>query len=379
MRLAMVAGCGLLALSLAALGQGNGEKEGALPGFRQGTVAAERSLERRFDSQLSAQNLHDWMRRLTARPHHLGSAYDQDNAEFIAGLFRSWGYDTQIETFDVLFPTPKTRLLELTAPGRKRATLLEPVLKEDRTSGVKDQLPTYNAYSCDGDVTGPVVFVNYGVPKDYEQLEAQGVDVKGKIVLAKYGGSWRGIKPKVAFEHGAIGCLIYSDPRDDGYFQGDAYPKGPFRNEYGAQRGSVVDMPTYPGDPLTPGVGATKDAKRLDFKDVKIFTKIPTLPISYTDALPILQSLTGPVAIEGWRGALPLTYHLGPGPAAVHLKLEFNWNRVPAHDVIARLPGEFLPDEWVLRGNHYDAWVFGQKTPSAARWRSWKRRGQSAR
>ena len=363
MRLAIITGFGLLMLSTLAFGQGSGEKEGLLPGFRQETSVQERSQERYFDSRLSKQNQRDWMKRLTARPHHLGSLADKENAEFIAGLFRSWGYETQIETFEVLFPTPKTRLLELTAPGKHRAKLLEPVLKEDNTSGVGEQLPTYNAYSCDGDVTGPVVFVNYGIPKDYEQLEAQGVDVKGKIVLVKYGQAFRGIKPKVAFEHGAIGCLIYSDPRDDGYFQGDVYPKGPFRNENGAQRGSVMDLSVAAGDPLTPGIGATRDARRLAFKDVQVFTKIPTLPISYADALPILQSLTGPVALESWRGALPLTYHLGPGPATVHLKLEFNWNMVPANDVIARLPGSSLPNEWVLRGNHYDAWVFGAEDP----------------
>lgn len=367
MRLALITGFGLLALSLIAWGQ-DVPKESANPnapllGFRQEKVAPEHALEQKFDRLLDPKNLRDWMQRLSARPHHLGSPYDNENAEWIAAQFRAWGYDTQIETFDVLFPTPKTRLLELTAPNKARAKLLEPTLKEDHTSHVAGQLPVYNAYSCDGDVTGQVVYVNYGVPKDYEQLEAQGVDVKGKIVLTRYGGSWRGIKPKVAAEHGAIGCLIYSDPRDDGYFQGDTYPKGAFRNENGAQRGSVMDMPVSPGDPLTPGVGATKDARRLDRKDVQNFTKIPTLPLSYADALPILQSLSGPVASEAWRGALPVTYHLGPGAATVHLKLEFNWNTVPAHDIIARMPGSTLPDEWVLRGNHHDAWVFGAEDP----------------
>ncbi len=227
-------------------------------------------------------------------------------------LFKSWGYDAKIEQFDVLFPTPKTRILEMISPQKFTAKLDEPALKEDATSGQKnEQLPTYNAYSIDGDVTGDLVYVNYGIPADYEELERRGVDVKGKIVIARYGGSWRGIKPKVAAEHGAIGCLIYSDPRDDGYFQGDVYPKGAYRNENGAQRGSVSDMPLFPGDPLTPNVGATKDAKRLALKDAPTITKIPVMPISYGDALPLLRSLGGAVAPQNWRGALPITYHIG--------------------------------------------------------------------
>src|SRR5256886_6457197 len=252
----------------------------------------------------------------------------------------------------------------MTSPEKFTAKLEEPTLKEDATSGQKsEQLPTYNAYSINGDVTGQLVYVNYGVPEDYEVLERRGIDVKGKIVIARYGGSWRGIKPKVAAEHGAIGCIIYSDPRDDGYFQGDVYPKGAFRNENGAQRGSVMDRPVHPGDPLTPGIGATADAKRIDRKDSDVITKIPVLPISYSDALPLLRALGGPVAPPDWRGALPITYHLGPGPSRVHLALAFNWNIVPAYDVIARLAGAERADEWVMRGNHHDAWGNGASDP----------------
>ena len=335
-----------------------------LLGFSAEGSAAQRALEARFDEQLKAENLRGWMKRLSARPHELGSAYGRDNAEFLAAQFRAWGYDTRLEQFDVLFPTPKTRLVEMTAPTRFLARIAEPALKEDATSGqAKEQLPIYNAYSVDGDVEGLLVYVNYGVPKDYEILESHGIDVKGKIVIARYGGSWRGIKPKVAAEHGALGCLIYSDPRDDGYAQGDVYPKGAWRNENGAQRGSVADMPLFAGDPLTPGVAATKDAKRLDRKDAPTLTKIPVMPISYGDALPLLRALEGPVAPEAWRGALPITYHLGAGPARVHLKLEFDWKLVPALDVIAVLKGAERPDEWVLRGNHHDAWVNGAGDP----------------
>lgn len=333
-------------------------------GFSADSAKAQRDLEARFDASLDATHLREWMKRLSARPHPVGSPYGKENAEFIAAQFRSWGYDTAIEEFQVLFPTPKLRLVEMLAPMPFRAALAEPPLKDDKTSGlVAEQLPTYNAYSVDGDVTGELVYVNYGVPQDYEELARRGIDVKGKIVIARYGGSWRGIKPKVAAEHGALGCLIYSDPRDDGYFEGDVYPRGAWRPEQGAQRGSVADMPLYPGDPLTPGVGATRDAKRLTREEAKTLTKIPVLPISYGDALPLLKALAGPMAPESWRGALPLPYHLGPGPAKVHLKLAFDWKLVPAYDVIAKLPGSERPDEWIIRGNHHDAWVFGAHDP----------------
>jgi len=335
-----------------------------LLGFTAEHAARQRALEARLDSLVSPDSLPIWMKRMSAKPHHVGSPYGKQNAEFIASLFRSWGYETTIERFDVLFPTPTLRVVELVAPTRYQAKLAEPALQQDATSGVmQDRLPVYNAYSVDGDVTAELVYVNYGVPADYDELARHGIDVKGKIVIARYGGSWRGIKPKVAAEHGAIGCLIYSDPQDDGYTQGDPYPTGPFRPEFGAQRGSVADMPLYPGDPLTPGVGATPEAKRLRREDAQTLTKIPVLPIAWGDALPLLRTLEGPVAPEAWRGALPITYHLGAGPARVRLAVAFTWQQVPAYDVIARLQGSRFPDEWVIRGNHHDAWVFGAADP----------------
>ena len=336
-----------------------------LMGFTAGNSSKQIDLEAKFDSLLKRENLREWMKRLSARPHHVGSPYGKENAEFMLALFKSWGFDAEIEQFDVLFPTPKTRLLEMLAPEKFTAKLDEPALTEDATSGQKnEQLPTYNAFSTDGDVTAPLVYVNYGVPRDYEELEKRGIDVKGKIVIARYGGSWRGIKPKVAAEHGAVGCLIYSDPRDDGYFQGDVYPKGAFRNENGAQRGSVADMPVFPGDVLTPGVAATKNAKRLDRKDAPTITKIPVMPISYADALPLLRSLDGAVVPADWRGALPITYHFGGGSnTKVRFKLEFNWDIKPAYNVVAKMKGSDLPDEWIIRGNHHDAWVNGADDP----------------
>ena len=331
-------------------------------------AGAAREIEARFLAVPSPDTMRESMRRLSARPHHVGSAYGRENAEWLLARFREWGWDARIETFDVLFPTPKERLVEMIAPTRFRLALEEPALAVDPTSGQKaEQLPTYNAYSIDGDVTGPLVYVNHGLPEDYEQLDRLGISVKGKVVLARYGRSWRGIKPKVAAEHGAVGCLIYSDPRDDGYFEGDVFPKGPMRPKDGVQRGSVMDFPSSsPGDPLTPGVGATKEAKRLAVSEAPSLTRIPVMPISYGDAQPLLAALEGPMAPTDWRGALAIPYHVGPGPATVRLKVAFNWDIKPAHDVVARIPGAERPDEWIVRGNHHDAWVNGADDPVSA-------------
>jgi N-acetylated-alpha-linked acidic dipeptidase len=338
----------------------------ALPGFSNESARAERDTETKFRAAPDRANLRQYMQRLSAHPHHVGSPYDKDNAEWMLAKFKEWGWDAKIENYDVLFPTPKERALELVEPSHFKAKLQEPPVSGDPTSAQLDeQLPSYNAYSSDGDVTAPLVYVNYGAPDDYEQLDRLGISVKGAIVIARYGQTWRGIKPKLAGEHGAIGCIIYSDPRDDGYGQGETYPSGPFRPPDGVQRGSVMDMPVYPGDPLTPGVGATKDAKRLKLSEVTTLTKIPTLPISYADAQPLLAALTGPVAPERWRGGLPITYRVGPGGAKVHLKVSFNWDMKPLYDVIARIPGSTYPDEWIIRGNHHDAWVNGAEDPVA--------------
>ena len=333
-------------------------------GFTAENAKKQQALETSFEAKLKADNLDEWMQYMAAKPHWVGTEYGEEIAKWIQKQFNSWGYDAKIETYDVLFPYPKVRLLELTGPTTYKAKLTAiPVEGDEFTEQGDALLPSYNAFSTDGDVEAELVFVNYGIPKDYEELEKLGIDVKGKIVIAKYQGSWRGIKPKLAAEKGAIGCIIYSDPKDDGYVQGDVYPKGAFKNKTGVQRGSVMDMPTYPGDVLTPGYAATKDAKRLDRKDAPTITKIPVLPISYEDAQPLLAALEGQVAPEAWRGGLPITYHIGPGPAKVHLKLEFDWQLKPAHNVIATMKGSEYPDQWVMRGNHHDAWVHGANDP----------------
>lgn len=336
-----------------------------LYGYAPDAAQTELQWEGKFQAIPSPANQRAYMQRLSARPHHVGSAYDLDNAQWILARFKEWGLDAHMESFDVLFPTPKTRVLEMVEPVKFTAKLEEPALAVDPTSGQKsEQLPTYNAYSIDGDVTAPLVFVNYGLPKDYEELDRLGVSVKGAIVIAKYGNSWRGVKPKVAAEHGAIGCLIYSDPRDDGYFEDDVFPAGPMRNPNGVQRGSVMDFASSnPGDPLTPGVGATPEAKRLPLKEAQSITTIPVLPISYGDAQPLLAALKGPMAPEDWRGGLAIPYHVGAGPAKVHLKVESNWDLKKVNDVIAKIPGASAENEWIVRGNHHDAWVNGAEDP----------------
>ncbi|MGO4294205.1 transferrin receptor-like dimerization domain-containing protein [Chitinophaga sp. RAB17] len=352
----------LLALLLCAGGTTQAQDK-KLFGYTDSAAIKQLQLEKQFDKQLSSSHIGQTIQSLSSKPHHISSAGGKAVAEDILQRFKSYGWDAEIVTYQVLFPTPKERVLELKGPTTYKALLKEPALKEDATSGQEGQLPTYNAWSADGDVEGELVYVNYGLPEDYEYLDRAGISVKGKIVIAKYGRSWRGSKPKVAQEHGAAGCIIYSDPKDDGYYNGDVYPKGAFKNEYGVQRGSVMDIVIYPGDPLTPNVGATADAQRLDRLQAPNLLKIPVLPISYHDATPLLKALEGPVAPEEWRGALPLTYHIGGGKARVHLKLAFDWQIRPCNNVIAKLKGSEQPDQWVIRGNHHDAWVNGAADP----------------
>jgi N-acetylated-alpha-linked acidic dipeptidase len=360
--IAALAGLGMAAVVAADAAPGPVDLEG----FSSAGAAAETQLEQRFDSDLSAADLRSWLEQMSSAPNHVGSPHDKANAEFELAKFKEWGWDASIETFSVLYPTPKEVSVELIAPTHFKALLSEPPIEGDRTSTqTKDELPPYNVYGADGDVTAELVYVNQGMPDDYKELEREGISVKGRIVLTRYGGGWRGLKPKLAYEHGAVGCLIYSDPRDDGYGAGDTYPKGGFRPPNAVQRGSVQDLTLYSGDPLTPGVGAVPGAKRLALKDAKTLLKIPVLPISYADAQPLLAALGGRVAQPSWRGGLPLTYHVGPGPAQVHMKVLSEWTQKPIYDVVAKIRGSEAPDQWIIRGNHHDGWVFGALDPLA--------------
>jgi N-acetylated-alpha-linked acidic dipeptidase len=360
-RLLLFLSAALLAVGLAPAGQG---QEAPLEGYTAANSKTEHEWEARFRALPDPKNIRDNMEHLSARPHHVGSPYDKQNAEWMLAKFKEWGWDAKIETFEVLYPTPRRRVVEMTAPARFTAKLDEPPLSVDPTSQQRsEQLPTYHVYSIDGDVTAPLVYVNYGLPEDYEQLERMGVSVKGAIAIARYGRSWRGIKPKIAGEHGAVGCLIYSDPRDDGYFEDTVLPIGPMRPADGVQRGSVEDFPwSFPGDPLYFDRG-DPSAPHYTASNAPGITKIPVLPISYGDAQPLLAALGGPVAPENFRGALPITYHVGPGPAQVHLVVQSNWDLKTIYNVIARIPGATEPDEWIVRGNHHDAWVNGADDP----------------
>lgn len=365
----------LVSYTLSALSLGAAAAAAAVPsapsttptmlGFTAQQATAQAVLERRFDAQLDPAELRAWLERLASAPNQVGSPHDKANAEWILSQFRDWGWDAHIETFYALYPTPISETLELVAPTTYRARLNEPPVPGDRTSDLPGQLPPYNVYGGDGDVTGELVYVNYGMPDDYKTLARLGIDVKGKIVIARYGHGWRGLKPDLAEQHGAIGCIIYSDPRDDGYWKGDAYPHGGWRPEFGVQRGSVERMQIYPGDPLTPGAPATRDAQRLPIEKSPVILHIPVLPVSWSDAQPLLAALGGPVAPPGWRGALPITYHVGPGPAKVHLAVKSDWSEKPVYDVIATIKGSAYPEQWVIRGNHHDAWVFGAWDPLA--------------
>jgi len=335
-------------------------------GFSPTSADAERAVESRFDAALSPDAIGARLKTLSAAPNNVGSPHDKANAEFVLDQLKSWGWDAHIETFQVLYPTPIAESLELIGPTPFKATLNEPPIPGDASSAVRaNALPPYLIYAADGDVTGDLVYVNYGAPDDYKALARLGVDVRGKIVIVRYGAIWRGLKVKLAAEHGAIGCLIYSDPADDGYGAGDTYPAGAWRPDEGVQRGSVLDIPIRSGDPLTPNVGATADAKRLPLSETGVLMKIPALPISYGDAQPFLAALAGQVAPKSWRGALPVTYHVGPGPARAHLVVKSDWGLKPLYDVIATMKGSEHPDEWVLRANHRDGWVFGAWDPLA--------------
>jgi N-acetylated-alpha-linked acidic dipeptidase len=322
-------------------------------------------LETQFEAAINPAEMGDWMKTMAAEPNHVSSAHDKLNAELTLNQFKDWGWDARIETFKVLYPTPIQVGLELLGKKTVKATLTEPPIPGDVTSShTKDELPAYVAFQGDGDVTAPLIYVNYGMPDDYKALERMGIDVKGKIVIARYGKGWRGLKPKLAHEHGAVGCIIYSDPREDGYSVDDVYPAGSARPAQAFQRGSVGDMALYPGDPLTPGIGSTEGAKRLTRDVAPTILKLPVLPISYEDAAQFLSALEGRVVPADWRGGLAMTYHVGGTEAAkAHLVVKSDWSLKTLYNVVAVMKGSELPDQWVLRGNHHDGWVFGASDP----------------
>jgi N-acetylated-alpha-linked acidic dipeptidase len=350
-KLPLLAACSLAALAAPSVA--------AVPG-------KDEAREAQFDAAISPAELEGWLRDFASAPNHVGSPHNKANAEKTLAQFREWGWDAKIETYDVLYPTPVKIAADLLGAEPFSATLKESPIAGDDPTNTDRALPPYLAYQGDGDVTAPLVYVNYGMPDDYDALERMGVSVKGKIVIARYGAGWRGLKPKLAQEHGAVGCIIYSDPADDGYATGLVYPDGPERPAQGVQRGSVADMPLYAGDPLTPGYGSTPKAKRISRGAAKMILKIPALPMSYGDAQRFLAAMGGQLAPPSFRGALGLTYRIGDdGGAKAHLVVKSDWSQKTIHDVVATVPGSEHPDEWILRGNHRDGWVMGASDPLA--------------
>ncbi|MFQ5743612.1 MAG: transferrin receptor-like dimerization domain-containing protein, partial [Acidobacteriota bacterium] len=344
--------------------QGNNQSQLRLYGFTASGTAAERARERQILGQPSAERMDAYHLALTAEPHHAGTPANERTAEYIAARLREFGFDEIVlHRYQVLLPQPLQRQVTLLGPERYELKLMEPSFPEDPDSGKQGVLPPFNAYAADGDVTAEVVYVNYGIPDDYEILDELGISVQGKIVIARYGHSWRGIKPRLAAERGALGCLLYSDPADDGYVQGEVVPEGRWRPQWGVQRGSVMDMPTYPGDPQTPGRPSKPGVERIPLDQVTTLQKIPVLPISYGDALPILRNLSGALVPPEWRGGLPITYKSGPGPARVHMRLQFDWSVRPIVDVIGILRGSEQPEKIIMAGGHRDAWTFGGRDP----------------
>jgi len=355
-------GTAVAAVSLGAMlasAQNTPSPPARIRGFSAAASAAETAREREFQAMPDAKVAEADFDVMTAAPHHTGSPYEIKLADYVADRLKAFGFDVSRDEYGVLLPWPGERRLDIVGPDEVKLQVEEEKIRGDQWADMPGILPAYNAYSPAGDVAGEIVYVNFGIPSDYETLQKLGIDVKGKIVLARYGGSWRGIKPKVAAEHGAVACLIYSDPHEDGYFQGDVYPDGPFRGWGMIQRGSVMDMPRYPGDPSTPGRPSKPGVERIPIDQIKTFSPIPVQPLSYRDGIELLKRLKGPVAPEAWRGALPITYHVGPGPARVHVKLQMEYAQRRLINVVGRIAGRELPDEWVIVGSHRDAWTFG--------------------
>ncbi len=337
----------------------------SLTGFIGDNLTKQLQWEEKFLSIPRASNCERHLFTLTEEPHPAGSQAGYKVAFYIDSVFKSCGLNSKIVEYWAYLPYLEEVSLEMTQPYKMKFELKETQWIWDKDTYEDGIFTFFNAYSPDGEVEAQVVYVNYGLPEDYEKLKEMGINVRGKIVIARYGKSFRGVKAKVAEENGAIGLIIYSDPMDDGYMKGDVYPRGPWRPEDAVQRGSICYIFEYPGDPLTPGYPAVKDAKRIPIEQAESLPKIPTMPISYKIAREILQNLSGPNVPVGWQGGLPFAYHVGPGPAKVKIKIKSDWKIRLIKNVIAELRGFEEPEKKVILGNHHDAWVYGAVDPNS--------------
>ncbi|MFN2492005.1 MAG: M28 family metallopeptidase [Pyrinomonadaceae bacterium] len=338
-----------------------------LDGFTREGSATERRWEEEFRAVPAPDAAREHLRRLTAVPHVAGTKEDYATAIYVRDQIRAFGISSELKEYEVLLPYPsQPSIVELVSPVRERLALKEETIVEDPSSSHPDIIPLFNGYSPSGDVTAPLVYVNYGLPPDYEALKNLGIEVKGKIAIARYGNSFRGVKAKVAEDNGAAGLIIYSDPADDGYTQGDVYPKGPWRPPTSAQRGSVQFIFQAPGDPLTPGRPSVPGVPRLKMEEVTGLPRIPVQPLSYGDARRLLEPLQGPVRPKGFQGGLPFSYHVGgTDHVRVHLKTQMDYQVRKIWNVISRIEGDGERDRWVIAGNHRDAWTFGAVDPNS--------------
>jgi N-acetylated-alpha-linked acidic dipeptidase len=354
-------------LLLAVLPTRQAYTQSTLDGFTPSRVAGQRRWEELFRAVPQPASAREHLRRLTLHPHIAGTKEDYDTAIYVRDQLRSYGLNAELKEYDVWLNYPRTpTVLELITSRRERLSTHEARVPADPSSSHPKISPLFNGYSATGDVTAPLVYANYGLPGDYDALKKLGVDVKGKIVIVRYGNSFRGVKAKVAEDHGAIGCIIYSDPADDGYMQGEVFPKGPWRPVASGQRGSVQYLFDYPGDPLTPGRPAIPGVPRLKPEEATDLTKIPTQPIAYDVARSLLAPLKGPVRPDGFQGGLPFAYHVGGTPdVKVRLKTDMDYKSRTIWNVVARIEGSAEPNRWVILGNHRDAWVFGAVDPNS--------------
>ncbi|HEU4714528.1 MAG TPA: M28 family metallopeptidase [Pyrinomonadaceae bacterium] len=338
-----------------------------IDGFNDQRAVAQRRWEERFRAVPTPNSAREHLRILTREPHIAGTKADYDTAIYVRDQLRSYGIPAELKEYDVWLNYPNApSIVELVTARRQRLNINEPVVPGDPTSSHPNITPLFNGYSASGDVTAPVVYANYGLPNDYDDLKKAGVDVKGKIVIVRYGNSFRGVKAKVAEDQGAIGCIIYSDPADDGYMQGDIYPKGPWRPGASGQRGSVQYLFDYPGDPLTPGRPSIPGVERLKPEEATDLTRIPVQPISYDAAKAILSLLKGPVRPRGFQGGLPFAYHLGgTSDVKLRLKTDMDYKIRKIWNVVGRIEGNDEKDRWIILGNHRDAWVFGAVDPNS--------------
>ena len=334
-------------------------------GFTAKNAVTQRQYETAFQERVSVERCQHKLRYLTEEPHLAGTENSRKIAEYLRDAFQEYGLKVKMYEYKVYLPYPLEVRVELVSPTEYIAVGKEASWEWDKDSYETEIVAGYNAYSPDGDVTADLVYVNKGLPEDYQILNEHGISVNGKICIVRYGGSYRGVKAKVAGDNGAIGLILYSDPADDGYMRGDVYPRGPWRSPDAVQRGTVKYIFQHASDPLTPGWAATEDAERLSIAEATDLPKIPVAPLAYRDAEPLLKALAGPNVPAEWQGGLPFAYHIGPGPAKVHLKVRCEHSTRPIYNVIATLEGTEYPDQWVILGNHHDAWVYGAADPGS--------------